>query len=148
MVRDVMSAVTVVVGPEMTWQESAARLREARVSSAPVVDGEGLLVGILSEKDLFRGLFPKYKEWAETPNGFHDFEDMERDVASVAGGRKVKDVMSHKLITTRPDAPILQIGALMAVSGIHHVPVLESGKVVGMVGRGDIYRSILDRYLK
>lgn len=148
MVHNVMSTAVISVDPEMTWQEAAALLREANVSGAPVVDKDGVLVGILSEKDLFRGLFPNYREWSETPNGFHDFEDMERDAAAVTRGRKVRDVMSHKLITTRPDAPILQIGALMAVSGIHHVPVVEGGKVIGMVGRGDIYRSILDRHLK
>lgn len=72
----------------------------------------------------------------------HLEEEGEGDVKTVA------DVMSHELITTRHDTPVLRIDALMVSSGIHHVPVVEDGRLIGMVGRGDIYRAILKKYCR
>jgi CBS domain-containing protein len=58
----------------------------------------------------------------------------------------VQHVMSDRLVTTTPETPLLRVGGIMVASGVHHVPVLEGGVVVGMVGRGDIYRAILEKY--
>jgi CBS domain-containing protein len=128
-----------------SWREAAEFMLKSRVSAVPVVDDAGQLVGILSEKDLFRALFPTYQEWTETPNGFHDFEQMEKDAADAAG-KPVASVMSTRLITAAPDTPVLKIGALMVASGIHQVPVVNRGRLLGMVGRGEIYKAILENY--
>jgi len=145
MVRDVMRDGVEPLVATATWREAAAFMLARRVSAVPVVDPMGKLVGILSEKDLFRALFPSYEDWIKTPNAYHDLEEMERQVSDV-GNRTVREVMSTRLITARPDTPVLKIGALMVSSGIHQVPVLDVGKLVGMVGRGEIYRAILEKH--
>lgn len=141
-VGDLMQTDIVAVPPHMSWRDAAALLYDRRLASAPVVDAEGRLVGILSEKDLFRGLFPRYGDWTETPELFLDFEEMENQ-STEAIGRSVADVMSRRLVTAERATPVLKVGALMVASGIHHVPVVDEEKLVGMVGRGDIYRAIL-----
>ena len=142
-VSEVMAVDILCVPPGLSWKEAARLFLEARVSAAPVVDASGSLVGILSEKDLFRGLFPRYVEWMAAPHAFHDFEAMERpDVAD----RDVSELMARRLITASPETPVLKVGALMAASGIHHVPVVDGTKVIGMVNRGSIYRAILQKY--
>ncbi len=146
-VRDVMSAPGVVVLPHVSWREVAGLLLKEGVSTAYVVDEQGKLVGIVSEKDLFRGIFPGYKEWTAVPHAFLDFQEMEQDLEHV-GGKVVADLMATRLITAEPDTPILKVGALMVASGIHHVPVVKEGVIVGSVGRGDIYRAILQRYFE
>jgi CBS domain-containing protein len=145
LVRDVMQQVTIVIPPTLTWQEAAEKLLTHKVSSACVVDENGKLVGILSEKDLFRGMFPSYSEWNEEPHAYIDPEELEAQARHTAG-KTVREVMSDRLVTTSPKTPLLRVGGVMVASGVHHVPVLEEGVVVGMVGRGDIYRAILQKY--
>lgn len=142
-VKDVMRTDFVTVSPSMSWQEAAALLLAHHVAAAPVVEDDKI-VGILSEKDLFRGLFPRYEEWIKTPHGFHDLEAAEPDTADMEG-KTVRDVMSKKVITTDQDAPVFRIGALMVTSGIHHVPVLAGVKLIGLVNRGTIYRAIMQK---
>lgn len=145
LVRDVMQQVTVVLPATLTWKEAAQELLTHKVSSACVVDEQGKLVGILSEKDLFRGMFPSYAEWNEEPHAFLDPEELEAQ-ASKTAEKHVGEVMSARLLTTTPKTPLVRVGGMMVASGVHHVPVLDEGVIVGMVGRGDIYRAILQKY--
>lgn len=144
-VGEVMQKTALTVRPEMSWRDAAKLLLAHRQSSVPVVSEDGHLVGILSEKDLFRGLFPSYKEWAQTPETFLDFTEMEAQASNVVG-KTVADVMTTRLITAARETPILKVGALMVASGIHHVPVVDGDQLIGMVGRGDIYRAILAQH--
>ncbi len=143
-VKDLMMTEFVTIAPGLPWEDAAALLHAHHAAGAPVVDANGKLIGILSEKDLFRGMFPSYRDWIETPHAYLSFEEFEPDAADLAG-RTVADVMSTRVITATPETPVLQVGALMAASGIHHVPVLDGGEVVGLVNRGSIYRAILAR---
>ncbi len=133
------------VTPETSWKDAAELFFARHVSAAPVVDETGHLVGILSEKDLFRGLFPSFREWVQTPESYLDFSVMEHRAAEAAT-KTVQEVMSTRVLTAGPDTPILKVGALMVSSGIHHIPVVEHDMLIGMVGRGDIYRAILHTY--
>ncbi len=145
LVRDVMQQVAVVVPVHLSWREAAKRLLEQKTSSACVIDETGRLVGILSEKDLFRGMFPGYAEWSAEPHAFIDPQEQELHARQTAE-KTVREVMSERLITTTPKTPLVRVGGIMVASGVHHIPVLEDGVVVGMVGRGDIYRAILEKY--
>ena len=145
LVRDVMKPIQVTFSPHMSWKEAAHALLRHGLSSACVVDERQKLMGIVSEKDLFRGMFPSYGEWMHEPHAFLDLEDVEAH-ALTAGEKSIADVMSRKLVTTTPATPVLRIGGLMVSSGVHHVPVLEGEVLVGVVGRGDIYRAILGKY--
>lgn len=132
--------------PEMTWKQAAELFVETGVSAAPVVDAHGSLIGVLSEKDLFRGLFPSYGEWLKNPEAYLDFEKMEREAASDTAKRTIEEVITRNLISVDPETPVLKIGALMVARNIHQVPVVHHGKVVGMVKRGKIYMEILKKY--
>ena len=144
-IRELMRGTVATVTPETTWREAAQLFFDNRVSATPVVDANGRLVGILSEKDLFRGLFPSFRDWVQSPESYLDFSQMEQSAAA-AGAKLVKEVMSARVLTAGPDTPILKVGALMVSSGIHHIPVVEKDELIGMVGRGDIYRAILKAY--
>ena len=145
-VADVMKTGVPTLSPNMTWKEAAKFLFANNCSALPVVDAQGTLVGILSEKDLFRGLFPKYNDWIRNPEAYLDFEKREQETVSETGGRTVREVMGTKLITAKPQTPLLKIGALMVARGVHQVPVVEKGHVVGMVQRGKIYTTLLRQY--
>jgi CBS domain-containing protein len=144
-VGELMRTDVITVSPTLAWREAAALLLSRGISAAPVVDDSGHLLGILSEKDLFRGLFPSFKDWIQSPEVYLDFATMESHAAD-AVGKTVADVMSTRVITAEPSTPVLKIGALMVSSGIHHIPVVEKDILVGIVGRGDMYRAILKQY--
>lgn len=144
-IRELMRSDIATVTPETSWKEAAELFFARHVSAAPVVDDQGRLVGILSEKDLFRGLFPSFRDWIQTPESYLDFSVMEHRAAEAAT-KTVREVMSTRVLTAGPETPILKVGALMVSSGIHHIPVVENDALIGMVGRGDIYRAILRSY--
>lgn len=131
--------------PETTWSQAAKLLTEKQLPAVAVVDNNGLVVGVLSEKDLFRALFPLYKDWMEAPQVYSDLERMEEETIA-AVKRTVSEIMSSRTLTAGLETPVLKVGALMSASGIHQVPVVEDGKLIGMVGRKTIYHAILSRY--
>jgi len=133
--------------PGTSWSEAAALLIEKQLPAVPVVDVEGKVVGVLSEKDLFRALFPLYKDWMEAPHAYHDFELMEEE-ARAATERTVAEIMSPRILVAELETPVLKVGALMSASGIHQVPVVQDGKLIGMVGRKTIYHAILSKYFQ
>lgn len=134
--------------PSTPWSEAAALLIEKQLPAVPVVDGEGRVVGVLSEKDLFRALFPLYKDWMDAPQAYYNFELMEEEAKVAATERTVAEIMSPRTLIAELETPVLKIGALMSASGIHQVPVVQDGKLIGMVGRKAIYHAILSKYFQ
>jgi CBS domain-containing protein len=143
-VKNIMITDFITLTSNTTFFEAAKRLLVNHASGAPVLDDFGKLVGIISEKDLFRALYPSYKEFYLQPDEFILGNSLE-DTVQDAKHKKVGEIMSKRLITTTPEGSILKIGGLMVATGIHRVPVVEDNKVVGMVSRGDVYRAVLQK---
>jgi CBS domain-containing protein len=146
-VKEIMKTEIIKINAEKTCKEAAKLMIESKISGAPVVDESGKLVGIISEKDIFRSFYPSYKEFYENPEYYYDFEMLEKNAKIFSESKKVKDVMAERLITAEPETPVLKVGAQMVASGIHRVPVVENGKLVGIVSRRDIYRAIMRIHL-
>ncbi len=147
LVREVMKTKVVVIDKEMNCRDAAQVLLQHKISGAPVVDEKNKLVGVISEKDLFRAIYPSQAEFIEAEGSYLDFEKLEQE-AKGAGDKKVAEVMSMRLITATPDTPVLKIGAMMIASGIHRIPVVDGEKLVGMVSRRDIYSKVLKNYFE
>jgi len=140
LVNEIMTRVVKTITPETRLQEVASIMCLHRFSSLPVVDGNDKLVGILSEQDVLKYLFPTLKDILDgmlTP----DFEAMEADYKKVLS-LKSSDLMSSRVITVRPDTPILQSASVMAKNNFRRIPVADVGKLVGMISLGDIHRAI------
>ncbi len=146
-IREIMKTEMVTVLVTLTCKEAARLLIEHKISGAPVVDETGALVGIVSEKDIFRSFYPSYREFYENSDYYYDFERLEGEAQAASEQKTVADVMANRLITAEPDTPVLKVGAQMVASGIHRVPVVENGKLVGIVSRRDIYRAIMRDHL-
>ncbi len=142
LVRDLMKAEVVTLLNGTTWREAAMLFLEKRISGAPVVDADGRVLGVVSEKDIFRAIYPGYKEWYEGPHAFTDFLALEEE-ARRAPEKRVEEFMTTRLVSVDPETPVLKVGALMVATGIHRVPVLANGTLVGMVSRRDIFRAIM-----
>ncbi|HEU0050486.1 MAG TPA: CBS domain-containing protein [Patescibacteria group bacterium] len=146
-VADVMQTDIITIPKGTLWRKAAQILLHNKISGAPVVDKDNHVIGVISEKDLFRSLYPTYHDWYECPDSFINIEQMEQEARSAAQERAVEEFMSKRLLTVSPKMPVVQVGALMMSTGIHRVPVLDQGKLVGMVGRQDVFRAILKESL-
>lgn len=123
--RDVMSDGVLSVGADASVLEAARLLVNCRVSAMPVVDGAGIMTGIVSEADLMG--------------------DAEDYIAPGDGrpARKVADVMTRDVVTASEDMPLSQIAGLMKGHNIKRIPILRNGAVVGIVSRVDILRGLI-----
>jgi len=139
-VRDVMTSPVCSVSPEAPLKEVAQLLVERRVSGVPVIDEAGRVLGVVSEGDFLareagggrgtRG--PLWWTWAAGP----DKRAIERLHATTAG-----KAMTSPAVTVTADRPLSEAAAIMARHQINRLPVIEDGRLVGIVSRADVVRA-------
>jgi len=123
----------ITVGPEVKVPEAMKLLLTNRISCLPVVDDNRRLIGILSDKDIFKRAY-------EDSQGFT--------------GACVRDLMTTDVIVGVPDDTLDYIGGVMTKNRIRHIPILDNREVVGLISVGDIVSSQLtsfeieNRYLR
>jgi CBS domain-containing protein len=145
--RDVMVSHVITVGPELDVKAVANTLVANRISAVPVVAIDGSVVGIISEGDLMRravsGAERKRSWWLET------FSSAEQLMAEFVKehGRKAKDVMTREVISVGPDTSLQEIANLLEKHGIKRVPVIENGRLVGIVSRANLVQALATRGL-
>ena len=141
------SAPLVVVHPNDRVPTIASALRDHHISSAPVVDAAGNLVGLVSEGDLIRHLGNEHEKrrawWLELLAEGEDLASNFLDYLKEEN-RSAADVMKHDVVTVGEDTAVGDIVDLFAKHGIKRVPVLRAGKLVGIVSRADIIRAMAD----
>lgn len=140
-VRDVMTVDPITVTPEMSLRALAHVLSERRISGAPVVDLGGRLAGVISEADLVRmqGSHRHGRRSAlEWITGDHEPADAVRLAATTVGG-----AMASPAITIRPDQSIREAAELMLERRVNRLPVVEDGRLVGIIARADLVRAYL-----
>lgn len=142
-----MSKKVVSVPHTATLIDAAKILGEHNISGAPVVTGDGQLAGVISEKDLFKALYPSHAEFYDSPGVWIDLDQLEEKTIESAD-KPVEDMMTKEVVTVNPDASLMQVGSIMLVRGIHRVIVVgQNNTIVGVVTRKDIYQNILKKRL-
>jgi CBS domain-containing protein len=145
---DVMVNAVITVKPDATVQEAAQLMLAHRVSGLPVVDDSANLIGIISEGDLLRrapeGTWPK--AWGPPPRrGWAKLlmAPEESDTEYVAQhDRKVSNVMTRDVVSAVPEASITDVAALLVHHRIKRVPIIQDGRVVGIVSRANIVEAL------
>ncbi|HEX7054303.1 MAG TPA: CBS domain-containing protein [Burkholderiales bacterium] len=145
-VKDVMSSPVVSVRPEATVAKVAALLYERRISAVPVVH-LGRLVGIVSEGDLLRRHEIGTDEERASVSWWSRLFAADRAIEAYirSHARHVGDLMTREVVSTTPDAPLGEVAALLETRRIKRLPVLEAGRLVGMVSRSDLVRALASR---
>jgi len=141
MTRDVIA-----VSPEMDIAHAARLLLEKSINGVPVVDGTGKLVGILCQSDLVaqQKKFPIPTLFTFL-NGFIPMTSMkhlEKEVQKITA-ITVADAMSPNPVTVRPEASIEEVGTIMVDRNFHTLPVVDKGKLVGILGKEDVLRTLV-----
>jgi CBS domain-containing protein len=139
---DVMVTNVITVGPDARVQDVAHTLLSARISGVPVVGPEGELLGIVSEGDLMRraeaGTGRRHPWWLAM---FNSKEGMVREFIK-EHSRRVSDVMTREVVTAAPDTPLATIANLLEKNAIKRVPIVQGGKVVGIVSRANLLQAL------
>jgi CBS domain-containing protein len=140
--RDLMVSPVVTVQPSASVKEVAKLLLEQGISAVPVVDDQRKLVGVISEGDLLhRSEIGSERRRSWWLLGLTDEETLAAEYVK-AHARRVADVMTRKVITAAPDAPLHELAALMEANAIKRVPIIEDGRLVGIVSRANLVQAI------
>lgn len=141
-VGDVMTRKTISVRPDAAVSEAVRAMLEARVSGLPVIEAGGKLVGIVTEGDFLRraetGTARQRPRWLEFLLGPGRLAaDYVRTHA-----RRVDEVMTRDVATIAPGAPLADAVLLMERKRVKRLPVVEGGRVVGILARADLLRAL------
>lgn len=144
-VREIMSSPVSTIAPTTEVRAIARLLVDNGISSVPVVDDQGQVVGMVTESDLIvRNAnlhFPRFLQILDARvflEGPRHFEEELRRMLGVTA----EDVMSAPVISVSPDDDIERAATLMWEKRIHALPVLQGGRLVGIVSEADIVRLI------
>jgi CBS domain-containing protein len=142
-VSDIMTHPVITVTPETTVGEAAELMIGHRISGLPVVDAAGAVVGIVSEGDLLRraetGTERRRARWLE----FLIAPGRLATEYAHAHGRRVSEVMTDTVLSVGPDEPLTDVIELMERRRIKRVPVIDQGRLVGIVSRANLVRALL-----
>lgn len=144
--KEIMTKEVVTVGRDTTVRDLAKLFAERRISSVPVVDDAGLLIGIVSESDLIERDKPLHIptvisifDWVIYLESDKRFE---KELQKMTG-QTVADIYSEEVLTVGPEAPVSEVAELMTNKKMQAVPVVEGRRVVGMIGRIDLVRTMI-----
>jgi ADP-dependent NAD(P)H-hydrate dehydratase / NAD(P)H-hydrate epimerase len=145
-VRDIMTPDPVTIGLKVSVTDAARLMVEKGIGALPVVD-EGKLVGIVTEGDLImKDIKLEYPTYLHLLDGFIMYppstarfeQELKKAVAATVG-----DVMTQDVIAIQVSATIEEVATLLVDENISRLPVLDGDKVVGMVTKSDVLRSIV-----
>jgi CBS domain-containing protein len=142
-VADIMTRKVISVTPETTIAEAAQLLLQHRISGLPVVDPGGAVVGIVTEGDLLRrvetGTQRRHSHWLEfliAPGRLaREYTD--------ANARNVVEVMSADVVSVTPQDSLPEVIRLMEHHHVKRLPVIEAGRLVGIVSRANLVQALV-----
>ena len=117
LVKEIMKKNVVTIRPDVTVMEAAKIMNEKRIGALVIIDGRAKVVGIITERDIMKGVV------AEGMN---------------ASDVEVSDVMTKNVIVISPDVSLEEAADIMTKYRIKKLPVVDEGKIVGMITSTDL----------
>ena len=131
--RDVMTNDVVTAGPSMSVGDLADMLVRRRLRAVPVIDEEGIILGMVTDHQVMLHLLPMLDE--------------DRSVSRAVGPSmkvgEVRDIMERTVLCVNEAEPLADVIRLMLDKELERLPVVRDGQLVGFVTRGDIIRRLL-----
>ena len=141
--REIMHPA-VTVPPDATEREALAVLLENNVPGVPVVDGDGTLVGFVTDGHLLASALPKYLSVMGDVSFISEGADSWVHYFTESADRPVSEVMTKKVSQIDVGKSELVAAHKMVHDGVSSVVVTEGGRVVGIVNRLDLYAAIVN----
>lgn len=147
-VRDIMTRNPVVISPEAPVGDAVRILLDKRFNGLPVVDGSGKVVGVICQSDLVA-----QQQKLEIPSVFTllggfvplpGWKKAERDIEKMTA-LTVGEAMTPDPAVIDPDMPLEDAADMMVKTKFYTLPVVEDGKLLGIVGKEDILRTLIGK---
>ena len=142
-VAELMRKTVFTVNKDASVKECGDLIEKHNVNGLPVMDGDKM-VGIITRADIFKSILPTYSEIYVNETYLTDFEFIEERIHKI-NELKAKDIMTPNPQTLEQDVPLVKAGALMILRKVKQMPVVEKGRLVGIITLTDICRSFLNR---
>ena len=143
---DIMTTDVITVKKDTSLKDLAKLLYESHINGVPVVDDDGLLIGIICESDLIR---KDKKLHIPTVVAIFDWvlylespKKIEKEIQRI-NATTVEDLYTKNVITVDEKTPIDEIATIMEQKKIYTIPVMDGDRLVGVVGKGDLLRSLI-----
>lgn len=140
-VQDVMTIEVVTARPSTSLKDVAAELSRRRISGMPVVDDTGRIVGVVSEADILAKEQPEREHHSSRFAGLLHRDDDDGQRATRFDATVVSEAMSSPATTIEGHMPAAIAAQQMTERGINRLPVVQQGRLVGIVTRADLVRA-------
>ena len=154
-VRDLMTTQVVTLQPTDTIKKATIKFAIDNISGAPVVDNRNHLLGIVSENDILRILYTYQLKLDKENRGSmmlsyamdnsDEGDDELKKISEEISNMAIGDIMIRTVLTTSPDALIMEVLKSMIEMDVNRVPVVEKGVVIGIISRADIVFALYKR---
>jgi predicted transcriptional regulator len=140
-IKEIMTKEVTSISPDISAREALDLLEKMQISGLPVIDQNNKLVGMFTEKDILSYILPSYIEkvgrfiYEENPKAIKKkFAELSQI--------KVRQLMRRDVVTTTEDTTLCEVARIMLTQKARRLPVIDkSGKVVGIVARGDVLKA-------
>jgi len=144
--KDIMTTDVITVTTETSVRDLADILWKNRISGAPVIDSDNELVSVVTESDLIdqnkKVHIPKMIAILDSVLFLEKPGKMKEDIQKMTGAT-VRDIMAKELVTVTADIPLDEIATIMAEKNVHTLPVVAEKKLIGVIGKSDIIRTLI-----
>ncbi|PKN09143.1 MAG: hypothetical protein CVU73_04340 [Deltaproteobacteria bacterium HGW-Deltaproteobacteria-8] len=145
---DIMTPEPFTLSPDTDIRTAATLLLDKKINGAPVVDAKGKLVGVLCQSDLVaqqkQVTLPSVFAMLDGFIALSSRDDFEREMQKIAA-TNVAQAMTSNPKTVSPQTPLEEIATVMVNEKLFTLPVVDAGKLVGVVGKEDILRTLLGK---
>ncbi len=140
LVQDIMNTQVKTAQRRTKVSDVAVLMCFNKISGVPVIEDDGRIVGVISEKDILYAMYPAMDEilLGERYPSLEELELGYRDVLNLTVG----DLMTVNVHTVAPNEPILRAASAMFLHHIRRIPVAANGRLVGIVSIGDVHKAI------
>jgi acetoin utilization protein AcuB len=132
LIKNRMSHPVITVEPEVPIMEALNLMRSKNIRRMPVVDKQGKLIGIVSDKDLLNA----------GPSNATSLSVWE--INYLVGKIKIKDVMTRSVLTVSGDTPIEEAARMMVDNKVGGLPVMNDDQLVGVITESDLFKVLLE----
>ena len=144
--KDIMSTKVITANESMSVKELAKLLYENKISGVPVYNDARQIIGIATESDLIdqnkKVHIPTVVAILDSFVFLENPEKLEKDIKKMAA-TNVGDICSHHLVSVNPETPLDEVATLMAEQQVHTLPVMDGERLVGVIGKTDIIRTLV-----
>jgi len=143
---DVMTREVITVKKETTIRELAELFARHRISSAPVVDDSGAMIGIVTETDLVeqdKSLhIPTVISLFDWVIYLESDKKFEKELKKMTG-QTVGDIYTEEVVQVSPSTPVSDVANLISSRKVNSIPVVDGNRLVGIVARIDLIRTMI-----